>query len=97
MKTTTFPEAEPQLPASATQFGGCLSCHGRKTSTLGIESLTPEADIAKTERNQDSVILYHYLTGRVRPVPVSELVANWSIGSAGLGRRSSKLDLQSWS
>ena len=52
-------------------------CHD-KTSFLRIEFLTPEADIAKADRNQDSVILYHYPTGLVRPVPVSELGKNWS-------------------
>ncbi|CAE7482622.1 NLRC3, partial [Symbiodinium microadriaticum] len=52
-----------------------LYCHDA-TSTLRIESLTPEADIAEAERNQDSVTLYHLPTGLVKPVPVCELVKN---------------------
>ncbi|CAE7944523.1 NLRC3, partial [Symbiodinium sp. KB8] len=46
----------------AMQHMHVLYCHD-KTSTLRIESLTPEADIAKAERNQDSVILYDHPTG----------------------------------
>ena len=57
----------------AMQHMHVLYCHD-KTSTLRIESLTPEADIAKAERNQDCVILYHHPTGLVKPVPVGELV-----------------------
>ena len=52
-----------------------LYCHDA-TSTLRIESLTPEADIAEAERNQASVTLYHHPTGLVKPVPVTELVKN---------------------
>ena len=59
----------------AMQHMHVLYCHD-KTSTLRIESLTPEADIAEAERKQDSVILYHHPTGLVKPVPVSELVRN---------------------
>ena len=59
----------------AMQHMHVLYCHD-KTSTLRIESLTPEADIAKAERNQDSVILYDHPTGLVKPVPVCEVVKN---------------------
>ncbi|CAE7734404.1 Nlrc3, partial [Symbiodinium necroappetens] len=52
-----------------------LYCHDG-TSTLRIESLTPEEDIAEAKRKQDSVTLYHHPTGLVKPVPVSELVEN---------------------
>ena len=59
----------------AMQHMHVLYCHDR-TSTLRIESLTPEADVAEAERKQDSVILYHHPTGLVKPVPVTELVKN---------------------
>ncbi|CAE7201846.1 Nlrc3, partial [Symbiodinium sp. KB8] len=59
----------------AMQHMHVLYCHDA-TSTLRIESLTPEAGIAEAERKQDSVILYHHPTGLVKPVPVSELVKN---------------------
>ena len=52
-----------------------LYCHDA-TSTLRVESLTPEAAIAEAERNQDSVMMYHHPTGLVKPVPVTELVKN---------------------
>ncbi|CAE7580949.1 Nlrc3 [Symbiodinium sp. CCMP2456] len=59
----------------AMQHMHVLYCHD-KTSTLRIESLTPEADIAEAERNQDCVVMYHHPTGLVKPVPVTELVKN---------------------
>ncbi|CAE7219579.1 NLRC3, partial [Symbiodinium necroappetens] len=59
----------------AMQHMHVLYCHD-ETTTLRIESLTPEADIAEAETNQDSVIVYHHPTGLVKPVPVSELVEN---------------------
>ena len=59
----------------AMQHMHVLYCHD-STSTVRIESLTPEADIAEAERKQDSVMVYHHPTGLVKPVPVSELVKN---------------------
>ncbi|CAE7833738.1 Nlrc3 [Symbiodinium sp. CCMP2592] len=59
----------------AMQHMHVLYCHD-KTSSLRIESLTPEADIAKAERKQDCVMMYHHPTGLVKPVPVTELVKN---------------------
>ncbi|CAE6973386.1 Nlrc3 [Symbiodinium sp. CCMP2592] len=52
-----------------------LYCHD-KTSTVRIESLTPEADIAEAERKQDCVMLYDHPSGLVKPVPVTQLVKN---------------------
>ncbi|CAE7293652.1 NLRC3, partial [Symbiodinium microadriaticum] len=59
----------------AMQHMHVLYCHDA-TSTLRVESLTPEAAIAEAERNQDSVMMYHHPTGLVKPVPVTELVKN---------------------
>ncbi|CAE7833749.1 Nlrc3 [Symbiodinium sp. CCMP2592] len=59
----------------AMQHMHVLYCH-EKSSTLRIESLTPEADIAEAERKQECVMMYHHPTGLVKPVPVTELVKN---------------------
>ncbi|CAE7833767.1 NLRC3 [Symbiodinium sp. CCMP2592] len=59
----------------AMQHMHVLYCHD-KTSTLRIESLTPEADVIEAERRQDCVMMYHHPSGLVKPVPVTELVKN---------------------
>ena len=59
----------------AMQHMHVLYCHD-KTSTLRIESLTPEADIAEAERKQECVMMYHHPTGLVKPVSVTKLVKN---------------------
>ncbi|CAE6963275.1 Nlrp4a [Symbiodinium sp. CCMP2592] len=59
----------------AMQHMHVLYCH-EKSSTLRIESLTPEGDIAEAERKQDCVMMYHHPSGLVKPVPVTELVKN---------------------
>ncbi|CAE7685976.1 Nlrc3 [Symbiodinium sp. CCMP2592] len=59
----------------AMQHMHVLYCH-EKSSTLRIESLTPEADIAAAERKQECLMMYHHPTGLVKPVPVTELVKN---------------------
>ncbi|CAE7792831.1 NLRC3, partial [Symbiodinium sp. CCMP2592] len=59
----------------AMQHMHVLYCH-ENSSSLRIESLTPEADIAKAETMQECLIMYHHPTGLVKPVPVTELVKN---------------------
>ncbi|CAE7708826.1 Nlrc3 [Symbiodinium sp. CCMP2592] len=59
----------------AMQHMHVLYCH-EKSSTLRIESLTPEADIAEAEPKEECVRMYHHPSGLVKPVPVTQLQKN---------------------
>ena len=82
--------------ARAMQHMHVLYCH-EKSSTLRIESLTPEADIAEAEaKARACVMMYHHPTGLVKPVQVTELVKNrtpYSRAEVGVLRRGSGLVL----
>ncbi|CAE7685852.1 Nlrc3 [Symbiodinium sp. CCMP2592] len=52
-----------------------LYCHD-KSSTLRIESLTPEADIEEAEQKHECVSVYNPVSGLVKTVPVTQLIKN---------------------